>query len=1835
MKSVINNSNSLVTQRDWPVNVGRNISFRDAYPALFISRTIHERIFGDLSFPYPCDLGKTHAILMADCREAVNLRALHLESKRAFLLVLVQLRLHRLHKIRKAVSIHRSKKIRAEILLFAKISGYYRECESVLDTKHSISYIILQMGGWNVYAEQAMLNNIAYLNRGDDESHYRDVDFIHLHSNIRDLDLDVLKRMFDTEAFQAISNCCPVNKGFFVHLANFINVIYHQCPTMVLMTTLASFLTNLGVEFGEFFSDFDFTSGFAILQSSDAVEPDVSGFLESIYSSLENPGSTASSLGSLLGYMMIKPFSSGEDGWFMSRKTCDKFIDAAWDKLVFTTVGGGITWCCGVLVKFLDCGWNYFKTGTFASKLIKTPDIKNWFSESEVFVDKTLIVKSDHFLEEANTMSREKFRLGIQRLIDQGSVLVLSEKSKGKIPLISARLNGLKGVQKTFQITEANEKTRPKPFGVLIFGGSSIGKTMVTDDIFTTYHAVAHPDEPWDDSSVYTRNFFDAFWSQFTGQPYVRGDDIGAIRPQINQGADIQETVAVMNDAPFITPQAIAEDKGKYACRAEIVVVTTNIKNFNAPKVFATSAAALRRFPIVVSLYVKQEFNTLKNATQNEGATGSLSVDKLRAWKKINPNEEPNIYHYVCEKVVSTGHSTKVKRVPLGKFETKESFQRFIAQKVRDHMVELKEASLVKQHLKKPKCSCGILKANCSYHKYNPFDDITLQTIPSRVDNFYNRHLKLDWNIDLSQARAADISRYMKTDAAQNTSTLSKFVVKQVRYSTAYYSDSTGVDKYTAFVLEFWLRPWNMMFGPYLYNMPDNPSNYEFFTHFIAYWGFTIVYLSFFFSVVGLQNSFYFGSPGMRLPRMIADAVGNKFMWVPMTWTQDAASVFVSLVVNSWMWNGYKKWGALIVNNSYMGYKIVKLVGFKNALNIWQITNHKQRVRAVASREEEDLTIQQFYGKIAPHRKSILVAFVGLLAALKVFQIGKKLSDRKSNWGKLAEDTEDIEVMGFSTTVHVVDKPFVEEIPIPAKSSKDKWEVKELKQVVPKDDPKRAISRDQLNKKIQQNTQPIEVYDQYENMFDKNYHPRMGTATKYGPHIWVTNVHVAMTAFSTTMIAGSDMPTEYDFYICFSKPPGTKCTHIHHDIHVTHKNSAFTFTKEGVLDVFMFYDSMNPPTADLTKFLMKSYDFEGPAETQFINETNISSIYHSVPFEQSFLKGCQLENYVGGRRGIEAPNIPSVPGDSGSCVTIEVPGGGYAIYGVHFGAHGKEPLSHPLTIGTYRKLERMIKSKTPFGGNSSVKLNYNITGATRYARPLFEKESHVEYYGTLDGGRRNSRKKSKYVPSIWKTDVEEKFFPTEYAPIPKNNPKGDEWLCPYTHNYIARTQFKPTIDEFLLEKSADNFGDRFNGMDLSKLGTINLHDNLNGIDGEAFFDGIKRNTSAGYPYNKPKNQIFILDEKTDHVRLPVKILVELIECEEALARGESINSMFSANTKDEVLKLAKIKINKLRIFMASCLILTILLRKYFLRITQLFHTNIVRSEMAVGINTNSGQWKKLLLNMNRMSYHNYINGDFKGYDTCMSPQILTWAFRIMIKLAMRSGNFTERDIKIMWGLSDEVIFFFCAYDGELLKFIGTNPSGGALTVVLNGLINSLLNRICFYTLYPKGNFNLAVFLMTYGDDNILSVKDGFPQFNQIFISKILAKYGIVYTSTDKNSFEQAYTKREDLNFLKRRFVETQVDGQLVVLCPIELESMVKTMCYDKYTDHQTMAQYRGEKLSNLVMEGAQHGERVYGEMRTFADFLASKYGVPRSELKYKDLDWKHYLLAHGQLVSGL
>ncbi|APG78572.1 hypothetical protein 1 [Wenzhou picorna-like virus 1] len=406
----------------------------------------------------------------------------------------------------------------------------------------------------------------------------------------------------------------------------------------------------------------------------------------------------------------------------------------------------------------------------------------------------------------------------------------------------------------------------------------------------------------------------------------------------------------------------------------------------------------------------------------------------------------------------------------------------------------------------------------------------------------------------------------------------------------------------------------------------------------------------------------------------------------------------------------------------------------------------------------------------------------------------------------------------------------------------------------------------------------------------------------------------------------------------------------------------------------------------------------------------------------------------------------------------------------------------------------------------------------------------------------------------------------------------------------------------------------------AEMKPLTHQETISGIKGKRFIDAMVSKTSVGYPLGGPKSKIMVDLPPTEEHEAPRDFTPEVqaeiaaaLSCADA---NEMMNLIFGASLKDEPTKWDK---EKVRVFQAAPLALQYAIRMYFLPIARAMSLHPLVAEMAVGVNAHGPEWNELSEFMAKFGDDRILAGDYSKYDLRMPAQLTLAAFAIMIEFAEWSGNYTAQDIQRMRVIAHEVCTPLVAYNGTLLRFLGTNPSGQNMTVYINSIVNSLLHRICFFEIYNPSElarigkelglgrpatYRDLVATMTYGDDARGSVREGFDLFNHISMAEILKANDMIFTMPDKESEPTKYMNRYEADFLKRK---DRYEAELGVhVGMLEEASIFKSLHSILKSKACTPEEVCAQNIDGALREWFFHGRETFEMRRKQMKEIASR-----------------------------
>jgi hypothetical protein len=262
---------------------------------------------------------------------------------------------------------------------------------------------------------------------------------------------------------------------------------------------------------------------------------------------------------------------------------------------------------------------------------------------------------------------------------------------------------------------------------------------------------------------------------------------------------------------------------------------------------------------------------------------------------------------------------------------------------------------------------------------------------------------------------------------------------------------------------------------------------------------------------------------------------------------------------------------------------------------------------------------------------------------------------------------------------------------------------------------------------------------------------------------------------------------------------------------------------------------------------------------------------------------------------------------------------------------------------------------------------------------------------------------------------------------------------------------------------------------------------------------------------------------------------------EGMVASREVPSLWITTLKSELVKEKKIISRKTRVFEASSLDTTVLLKKYFGAYAEWFRANhgIVLGH-AIGTDKEA-TWKAIWQMLHRKGFTQGIDLDYEKFDSTVPPAFFVYYLTI-IEMFYHDSTQEERNMRAY--LMHEMQFALQLIDGNICLSKKGNKSGGLLTDCMNSTANVWGLMISFFRAY-KANFGCPpsisewtenVSCFTYGDDVIMSASDHtLAWYHGESIGEVLHDLGFRATAGDKTPLKPEPRPIAELGFLKSGF----------------------------------------------------------------------------------------------------
>nr|AQZ42314.1 polyprotein [Ixodes holocyclus iflavirus] len=346
-------------------------------------------------------------------------------------------------------------------------------------------------------------------------------------------------------------------------------------------------------------------------------------------------------------------------------------------------------------------------------------------------------------------------------------------------------------------------------------------------------------------------------------------------------------------------------------------------------------------------------------------------------------------------------------------------------------------------------------------------------------------------------------------------------------------------------------------------------------------------------------------------------------------------------------------------------------------------------------------------------------------------------------------------------------------------------------------------------------------------------------------------------------------------------------------------------------------------------------------------------------------------------------------------------------------------------------------------------------------------------------------------------------------------------------------------------------------------------------------------------------------------------LISVMQHNDALRKkGQIPATIFVDTLKDSRVLPEKVKKGKTRMFSISPVEFTWVIRKYFGVFQAAYQHSRIDNGTAIGINVNSLEWTKLARTLLSKG-NNFVVGDYKAFGDTLQRDVMFGAFQAIINWYAHYFNTPPEVTQYRSVLVEELFSVNHLATNVLYKMFCGLPSGFALTVEINDLVNQLYMRYCWkeITHLPLCKYHQLVKTVTYGDDIIMSVNASVVEkFNFNSIRRCLESYEIAFQPAAKDGSEYETLPLTDVTFLKAHFV-VHPYRRNCFLARLPIESALDTLNWQMKGNDRVSILYENSRaaLNNLYGLGPEEYQKWRAKLISWFGSAAQRGIIPKRD----------------------
>lgn len=1300
--------------------------------------------------------------------------------------------------------------------------------------------------------------------------------------------------------------------------------------------------------------------------------------------------------------------------------------------------------------------------------------------------------------------------------------------------LMSKLVNDLKLLDAEELTKRAARASRAAPFAVSVFGASSIGKSTFTEILFLHFGKLfSLPTEP---EFKYTRNANAKYWDGFsTYQWCLNLDDIAFMHPDIaSAGGDpsLMELIMAINQTCFVPDQADLADKGRTPMKCDLVIGSTNTPHLNAHFYYSCPIALMRRLPFLIDLKVKAEFSDENGMLDSTKVPPQAPGSYMDVW---------DIELHKIENVPSQGTDPRIgargRYVLAYKFDSIYKFLKMFGDlaKVHRHNQSRVKSSIIEMKNIQLCNKCDVPQNHCICEDLQGTDISALSKV-SVEDAEASRCQEVEIETHKGKKKQPIFNRNMST--LQGGMTLVPFAITpnvHVQIQNLQAAQENTNDCWALVKTMSYFEIANSLFIMFVLWLCWT----------IPWIGNGIIYPRL--PKVWLQRSLMAPIWGVRFQREALRILGSRIQ----------ARIGVPKKIMQ---------GLAIAGSVGLVYACLKpLISKMQPIPEEEKKNHfmydpKLSCKKCLERNSRQEVCGSDCSKITePFFKQRVGNYV---------VVDRKCEQcLKENTGKIVCGLSCEKIYPFYQSADLVE---FGRKPVPTSFEKENPWFKQKYEVSPLDiTPITKTFKGKLEE-FDNNVLRSSAYFQ----FKFNGIMRIARAVNVKGHIWLMNLHCtppehikACRLNYITQNVSEGVSQNYEFL--FS----------------THEITRFPEQDLALVNIPQLHagrDITNYFVEETLQGYHKGYYLSKNCEgSVFRKRVDNIKLYLNQPVNGLEQNLDLWEGYV---------ETPTEVGQCGSSLITQTREGPI-ILGIH-------SIGYDNTCGATRVTRQFLQQNIKEGISkghtllSSESKEIKLVDLNDKCPLKWIEDGSAIAYGSLEGFRglgKSHVRESVLCDSMLKRGYKQKYTAPKMM--------GYE---PWRIAMVDMTHPATNINTTILDECIASFSeDILSTLDASELAEIFVYDvqtAINGAKGVTYVDRMNMKSSMGFPWKKSKRHFIIGEDPmadTEVIFTP-EIMNRAKDYERRYRLGERVHPIFSGCLKDEAVSLKKAAIGKTRVFTCAAGDWSIVVRMYCLAFTRVMQRNGILFEAAPGTIAQSTEWERLYHYITKHGRNRIVAGDYKAFDKSMPAVIILAAFRIIINICKAAG-YNDEELRVLNGIAEDTAFPEIDMNGNMMSFYGSNPSGHPLTVVINSLANALYMRYAYIMCgYDVSNFKQDVALLTYGDDNIMSVNPQCDKFNHTAIQASLAFIGITYTMADKESESVPFVDIDEVSFLKRKWLWDDEVGAF--LAPLEEESIIKSLMINVASDTISAEHQALEVVGSAMREFFFHGRPKFEAM---------------------------------------